>query len=282
VSQARGRPAGLAARPPGNNYLVTAPSEHASLVGVTYIGHATVLIELDGLRLLTDPWLRPRLGPLVRFASLAPPTRQTHDALDAVLISHTHVDHLDPPSLRRIARDTRVIVSPGCGPALLRLKFSCIEELLPGETTTVGTLRVTATPARHASARTPLHSIVPSLGFICSGSASVYFAGDTALFEGMRDLASDLDVALIPVTGIGPRLPEGEHLGPLTAARALTLLRPKVAIPIHWGTMGVPGNRRLQALSENAGRLFAAHAAELAPDVRVIVLAPGEGTVVRV
>lgn len=258
---------------------MTRSPQHPS-IGLTYVGHATVLIEMDGVRLLTDPWLRPRLGPLVRFAPVSLPSPEIHRDLDAVLLSHTHVDHLDPSSLRRIDRGTRAIVAPGCGPALVRLGWGRIEELLPGEATTVGTVRVVATHARHVSARTPLHSIVPSLGFVCSGSSSVYFAGDTALFEGMRDLWDDLDVALIPVAGIGPRLPEGEHLGPLTAARALALLRPKVAIPIHWGTMGVPGNRRLQGLSEHAGELFAEHAAELAPGVRVIILSPGESAVV--
>jgi L-ascorbate metabolism protein UlaG (beta-lactamase superfamily) len=255
---------------------VTRFPEQRSRIGLTYVGHGTVLVELDGLRILTDPWLRARLGPLVRFPSLRLPAPEVHAHLDAVLLSHSHVDHLDPASLRRIDHDTRTIVAPGCGPALVRLGFSRIEELLPGEATTVGTVRVVATHARHVSARTPLHSIVPSLGFICAGSASVYFAGDTALFGGMRSLWDDLDVALIPVTGIGPRAPEGEHLGPLTAARALTLLRPKVAVPIHWGTMGVPRNRRLQALSERAATLFAQHAAELAPEVKVVVLPPGE------
>jgi L-ascorbate metabolism protein UlaG (beta-lactamase superfamily) len=247
-------------------------------VRITYVGHSTVLIEMDGVRVLTDPWLRLRLGPLVRFAPLPKPSPETYANLDAVLLSHSHVDHLDPASLRRIDRGTRVLAAPGCSSALTRLRFASIEEMLPGQATTVGTVRVVATGARHQSARTPLHSIVPSLGFVCAGSASVYFAGDTALFAGMRDLWPGLDVALIPVAGIGPRLPEREHLGPLTAARALTLLRPKVAIPIHWGTMGVPGNKRLQAHSEHASRLFAEHAAELAPDVKVIVLAPGTAT----
>lgn len=249
-------------------------------VRLTYVGHATVLLELDGVRLLTDPWLRARLGPLRRVMPL--PAPESYAALDAVLISHAHVDHLDAASLRLLAGTPRVIAAPGCRAVLARAGFTDIEELVPGEATTVGTVRVVATPAQHVNSRSATRAAGPSLGFVCVGRTSVYFAGDTALFAGMRTLWPGMDVALIPVAGIGPRQPEHKHLGPLTAARALTLLRPKVAIPIHWGTMVVPGNRRLQAHSRLAGVHFARHAAELAPDVHTIVLAPGDTTTVRI
>jgi L-ascorbate metabolism protein UlaG (beta-lactamase superfamily) len=100
----------------------------------------------------------------------------------------------------------------------------------------------------------------------------VYFAGDTDVHESMKDLGP-LDVALLPVWGWGPKLGEG-HLNPRTAAEALVLLRPRIAVPIHWGTffpVGLRGTRLADPPHE-----FARHAAEVAPDVDVRILAPGE------
>ena len=75
----------------------------------------------------------------------------------------------------------------------------------------------------------------PALGYLLQGSQSVYFAGDTDLFPEMAALGG-VDVALLPVAGWGPRLPEGDHMNPRRAAEALKILKPRLAIPIHWGT----------------------------------------------
>jgi L-ascorbate metabolism protein UlaG (beta-lactamase superfamily) len=101
----------------------------------------------------------------------------------------------------------------------------------------------------------------------------VYFAGDTDLFDGMADLGP-LDVALLPVWGWGPSLGPG-HMDPETAARAAALLRPRVAVPIHWGTYLQVGLRRRESLLTEPPELFAAHCADLAPGVTVRVLQPG-------
>src|SRR5262249_27768632 len=109
------------------------------------------------------------------------------------------------------------------------------------------------------------------------GSARVYFAGDTDLFDGMRDLAP-LDLALLPVSGWGPRLPPG-HLDPRGAAEALRLLRPRVAIPIHWGTYSAMSWKQPRPrLDASPASEFERHAGELAPDVDVRALAPGQST----
>jgi L-ascorbate metabolism protein UlaG (beta-lactamase superfamily) len=108
------------------------------------------------------------------------------------------------------------------------------------------------------------------------GTQRVYFAGDTELFDGMRDMAGRFDVALLPVWGWGPSLGPG-HMDPLSAARAVAILRPAVTVPIHWGTFFPVG---LEALRGSAlvepPRVFARHVAELAPEVEVRVLAIGE------
>jgi L-ascorbate metabolism protein UlaG (beta-lactamase superfamily) len=115
---------------------------------------------------------------------------------------------------------------------------------------------------------------VPAVGYLVTGSVRAWFAGDTDLFGGMREIAPDLDLALLPVAGWGPRLPAG-HLDPRRAAQALTLLRPRVAVPIHWGTyrrFGLPtGDELLREPAES----FARFAAELAPEVEVRILPVG-------
>jgi L-ascorbate metabolism protein UlaG (beta-lactamase superfamily) len=133
-------------------------------------------------------------------------------------------------------------------------------------------LRVTATAAHHPARRWFRAPWVPSLGFVVEAAGTrVYFPGDTDIYPEMEALAP-LDVALMPVWGWGPTLGEG-HLNPRSAAEALRLLQPRVAVPIHGGTffpIGWGGGRLLDPPHE-----FAAHAAQLAPEVDVRVLPPG-------
>lgn len=238
---------------------------------ITWIGHGTVLVEIDGVRLVTDPLLRPRMAHLRRVA--APPT-EIEGEVDAVLVSHVHFDHLDVPSLRRVTSGRRV-VPRGAGRLLRRRGLDAVSEIGEGEEISIGPVSVLATHAEHSARRSPFAARVPALGFLISGSARVYFAGDTDLFSAMRDLRPELDVALLPIWGWGPRLPAG-HLDPRRAAEALVLLQPRFAVPIHWGTyirLGLDTNpAKLREPAERFERL----AAELAPDVAVRILSPGE------
>jgi L-ascorbate metabolism protein UlaG (beta-lactamase superfamily) len=227
------------------------------LARITWIGHSTVLIELDGARLLTDPVLRRRVLHLRRVG--AAPAAIDH--VDAVLISHAHYDHLDAGSLRRL--DVDRVIAPGGVAQRVRGWVEDIVEVAAGDDVQVGAVCVTATTAEHTGR---------SLGYLIAGSARVYFAGDTDLFDGMRDLAEPpLDVALLPIGGWGPRLPPG-HLDPRRAAQALELLRPRIAIPIHWGTYTRIGLSRDEAAP---ARQFAEFATRSAPDVDVQVLPVG-------
>ena len=239
---------------------------------LTYLGHATVLIEMDGVRVLTDPLLRHRTGHLRRHAPPIDPLR--HRRVDAVLISHLHWDHLDLPSLRMVGRQARLIVPRGAGRALRRWGFQRVEEIDAGEATHVGPLRVEATKARHAGFRPPFGPHTACLGYVARGSRGVYFAGDTDLFPEMASLGG-LDAALLPVWGWGPTLGAG-HLDPRRAAEALTLLRPRLAVPIHWGTfcpIGM-GWARPRFLT-HPPHAFKRHAAHLAPEVEVRIVRPG-------
>jgi len=227
-----------------------------ALARITWIGHSTVLLELDGVRLLTDPVLRRRIMHLRRVGP-APPSV---GPVDAVLISHGHYDHLDAASLERLDV-ARVIAAPGIAKRV-RGWVDTVGEVAPGEEVRVGAVTVAATPAEHSRG---------SVGYLVTGSARIYFAGDTDLFDGMSELAGELDVALLPIAGWGPRLPPG-HLDAPRAVQALGLLRPRMAIPIHWGTYTRIGLKRDE---EAPARRFAVLAAELAPDVEVRVLPVG-------
>lgn len=241
---------------------------------ITFVGHATTLIELAGTRLLTDPVLGSRLLHIRRWA--APPGPGLRDRVDAVLISHLHHDHLDFSSLRRIGTDVPVIVPAGGARLLRRRGFTRVSEIAPGGRTRIGAVDVVATEAAHDGRRYPFGPRVDAVGFDLRAGRRVYFAGDTDLFEGMGALAGGIDVALLPIWGWGPRLGSG-HLDPRAAAEAAALLKPAVAIPIHWGTLLRIGlGRRSEQLLRSPPRSFVAALAELAPAVEARVLEPGE------
>jgi L-ascorbate metabolism protein UlaG (beta-lactamase superfamily) len=239
---------------------------------LTWLGHSTMLIELDGVRLLTDPLLRNRIIVLQR---VAPPASSNVPDVDAILVSHVHYDHLDLPSLRRFSRTTPLVVPVGAGRHLTRLHFADVREVAPGDEVRFGAVTVQSTFAEHEARRHPLGRAIPSLGFLVSGSASVYFAGDTDVFEEMNRIAADLDVALLPVAGWGPRVPAG-HLDPMRAAQAVKRLRPRIVIPIHWGTYRRFDLRVDTATLREPADAFAREVAELAPEVTVTILTPGE------
>ncbi len=240
---------------------------------VTWLGHASVLLELGGTRLLTDPVLSARVGPLVR---IAPPIRPgLADGVDALLLSHLHADHADLRSLRRVGARSPVFAPRGAGRWLTARGLRTVHEMSPGEATGVGGVRVTATPARHDGRRRPLGGPEAApIGFLVQAECSIYFAGDTDLYPGMSELASSLDVALLPVSGWGPTLGPG-HLDPERAAKAAAILAPRVAVPIHWGTFALSRPLRRSDDPERPAREFAALAARRAPDVEVRILPPG-------
>jgi L-ascorbate metabolism protein UlaG (beta-lactamase superfamily) len=235
---------------------------------VEYVGHGTVHVELDGVRLLTDPLLRRRVAHLRRAAPL-PAVPQP----DAVLISHGHYDHLDVPSLRKLGASPRVIVPRGLGASL---KDFDVVEVSEGDEVEVGTVTVRATHAEHEGGRPLRGGEATALGYVLVGSRRIFFAGDTDLFEGMDGLVAELDVALIPIWGWGADLGRGKHLDPKGAAEAVRRLRPKLAVPIHWGTYR-PLHRTVQAsFLHEPPKAFARIAAEVAPEVDVRILLPGE------
>ena len=224
------------------------------------------------MRILTDPVLGTRLGPLRRHGPT--PLLGSLGALDAVLISHAHPDHFDAGSIRRLGGSAPLVVPVGLGAAAERLGRP-IEELPVGHSVQVGSVKVTAVPALHV--RWPLRPRALTIGFLIEGSSGIYFAGDTRFFSSMANLAGRVDVALLPVGRWGPH-PGPDRLGPASAARAAVAVGARVAIPIHWGTFYPAGFWRIwpRPLREPAAR-FAAELADT-DEVEVRVLEPGEAT----
>ena len=239
-----------------------------------FLGHSTVLLDIDGVLILTDPLLVDRLGPLHRHAGAG---RQIVPAVRVVLISHGHHDHLHLPSLRRLPGRSLIIAPAGLGP-LLRQTGHEVVEVTVDDSVQVGPLRVVATRANHHGGRRPLGASSAALGFRIVGSVRVYFAGDTDLFPEMSELAGTVDVALLPVWGWGPRLGVG-HLDPLRAAEAVVRIRPRLAVPIHWGTFYPFALARIwpRALSDPP-KDFAREVARLAPETEVRIVSPGDVT----
>jgi L-ascorbate metabolism protein UlaG (beta-lactamase superfamily) len=252
-------------------------ASHASTTAdrIVFLGHATVLIEFDGVRLLTDPLLRGGVAHLRRQAPLV--DEEVFTGPDAVLISHLHHDHLDLASLRLLGLDTPLIVPAGAGSWLRRQGFAKVTELSVGDATRVDALAVTAVEARHDGRRLG-GPRAETLGYLVGGRHNIYFAGDTELFAEMSNLSASLDVALVPVAGWGPTLGPG-HMDPLDAARAVSLMQPRLAIPVHWGTLlPIAPLRRQRVRLGDPPRLFAEHVARLAPSVEVRILNPGGET----
>jgi L-ascorbate metabolism protein UlaG (beta-lactamase superfamily) len=248
------------------------PTRKADGLAVSWLGHATVLLESNGTRIVTDPLLRSRVGHLRRAAPPAWP-----GPVDAVLISHVHLDHLDMPTLLTFGPRTRFYVPRGAGALLRRRGLARVEELIPDERFSLPGFEVEVTCARHTARRTPLHPLVPALGFVFSGTARAYFAGDTDVFPAMASIGP-LDLALLPIAGWTNRVPPG-HLDATRAVEALRLLRARVVVPIHWGTYHprpplTPREDELEAPLERFERELAA---ENGAKPELKVLRPGEG-----
>jgi L-ascorbate metabolism protein UlaG (beta-lactamase superfamily) len=246
---------------------------------VTFIGHATVLIEMDGVRVLTDPILRTRLGPLTRITK--PPDPEMWSDPDVVLISHSHWDHLDYGSLKMLGLDTAIVVPRGQGAELHKRGFRNVVEVVAGDEHGVGGIRIETVPADHKGFGPPVGGTELSLGYIVRGSQRHYFAGDTAFFAGMAEFDIGLDLALLPVWGWGPTAKPSEHLDPLGAARAAAVIKPRFAIPIHWGTLHPVGLRWMRPSTRiDPPHQFAQLMRRLAPATSVRVLRNGSSLVI--
>ena len=207
---------------------------------ITWFGHSSVLLDMDGVRLLADPLLRDRVGFLRRTVPASESAAVDSAGVAAALLSHLHDDHCDLRSLRRLDAPV-VVVPPGAGRWLTAQGVRGVTELRPGRSMAIGPVVVHAVPAEHDGSRRPWGPRASAVGHVVTGSASAYLAGDTALHEGMASVSEIAglpgpDLAVLPVWGWGPRLGPG-HMTPAQAAEAALLVRARYAVPVHWGTL---------------------------------------------
>jgi L-ascorbate metabolism protein UlaG (beta-lactamase superfamily) len=252
---------------------------------IRFLGHATVLIEVGAKRVLTDPFLGRRLGPLERHGPIPDPGELE---VDLVLISHGHPDHFDRPSLAALPGRPRIVVPRGLGGLLARDASVAgdVVEIAAGESIDLGGVAIGAVAARHwispgSPRAAPVGYLIGEHGRQAGGGPTVYFAGDTGRHAGMRSLAGRVDVALLPIWTWGPHLGPG-HLGPRSAAEVLGEIGATTAIPIHWGTLYPRHLHRLwrRPLHQPAER-FASYARRFAPAAEIRILKPSESVAIR-
>jgi L-ascorbate metabolism protein UlaG (beta-lactamase superfamily) len=257
----------------------TDPGQAGTAVAVQYLGHSTVLLELPGLRILTDPFLRDRLGPLRRHGPVPQPGAIGPIAI--VAISHAHPDHFDRASLKALTGDPLVIVPRGIGGAVRRSGLRAREVVVGEQVTIAPRWTITALPARHW--RWPAAPTTATIGYLIEGPGrlGIYFAGDTSRFDGLRNLAGRVDLALLPIGTWGPHMTPG-HLSPRSAAQVARDIGARVAVPIHWGTLYPAGAHRILGdRLTGPGIRFEAWSRLLAPKLDVKPLQPGEATTIR-
>jgi L-ascorbate metabolism protein UlaG (beta-lactamase superfamily) len=214
---------------------------------VTWLGHSTVLLEIDGHRFLTDPVWSERVGPIRSIGPRRwyPPLLALQDIppLDAVVLSHDHYDHLDYATIVALKDRNLLFVAPlGVGAHLKRwgVPEAQIVELDWWQSRAFGDLVLWATPARHASGRTLLFDDGATLwaGYAFLGARHrVYYSGDTGLFPALKRVGERLgpfDLTMIEVGQYDQAWPDW-HLGPEQAVEAHRRLRGAVMLPVHWG-----------------------------------------------
>lgn len=247
---------------------------------ITWLGHSTVLIELDGKRLLTDPVWGERTSPF-SFAGpkrwYAPPIALSDlPPIDVVLISHDHYDHLDAPTIEQMRDwETRFVVPLGVGAHLeyWGLPAARITEVDWGDRVTIDALTIHCTEARHASGRHLFdQNATLWAGYALVGPRHrVFFSGDTGMFPELSDIGRELgpfDVTMVEVGAYHRAWPDW-HMGPEQAVTAHRMLRGRVFLPIHWGLFDLA----LHGWTEPIERTMAAAAAQ---GVEVMSPRPGE------
>lgn len=243
----------------------------------TWLGHSTVVLDLDGVRVLTDPLLRPHVGLLRRAAPRPDPTSWRRP--DVVLLSHLHHDHAELRSLRML-RGVPLMSAPANVAWLRRRSLTPAVPLGDAWTPVSRAVEVRQVPAEHGHRPMP-HRPNAANGHLVRGPAGVvWIAGDTGLYPEMVDLeemaGGPIHLALVPVWGWGPRLSPG-HMTPEDAAQAVAMSGARFAVPVHWGTLHPPLFTRFgRNWLDLPGERFADAVAEHGPGATAVVLEPGD------
>lgn len=242
---------------------------------MAWLGHSTVVIDVDGRRLITDPLLR-RHGGALRRRSHPPASHQWQD-VDAVLLSHLHHDHAELRSLRMLG-DAPVLTGPDSATWLRRRGLPGVAP--EGWHHLGGGVRVRLVRAVHHARPMPHRPNEVQGHLLRTGEATVWVAGDTELYDEMADLPryagrDRIDLAVVPVGGWGPRLSPG-HMGPEEAAVACAMTRSRWALPVHYGTLHAPLMDRLGDWMDRPLAHFEEALARTSPGTRIVRAGLGE------
>jgi L-ascorbate metabolism protein UlaG (beta-lactamase superfamily) len=240
---------------------------------ITFLGHSSALISMNGANILTDPHLGRHILFFLWRRGRVPLRVKNLPRVDLLLISHGHYDHLDLATLRKLPREIPAVAPPGLETILRLARRKRVITLREWESHATATIKITAVPAEHFMGRPPFFLTSKYLGYIIEGDATVYFAGDSAIFDGMSEIGWkwDIDAALLPIGAYSPPSFRRHHMSPEDAIEAGRMLRAKTIVPIHWGTFKLS----LEPMSEPVPRLRrAAMRAGCSAGVRI--LSPGE------
>jgi L-ascorbate metabolism protein UlaG (beta-lactamase superfamily) len=247
-------------------------------VDVRWLGHSTVVVDVGGVRLLTDPLLRRHNRPLRRRGPV--PSPAAWERPDAVLLSHLHHDHAELASLRLLP-GVPVLTAPANAAWLRRRGVGAAVGIGDAWQPVAGSeVAVRLVRAVHGHRPMPLRPNAANGHLVRAPGATLWFAGDTDLHDELADLprlaGGAVDVALVPVGGWGPRL-SGGHLDPERAARACAVTGARWAVPVHWGTLHAPLAGRLpRGWMDAPGERFARAVRREAAGCTPVVLRPGE------
>jgi L-ascorbate metabolism protein UlaG (beta-lactamase superfamily) len=233
------------------------PNVQPGQISITWIGHASFLIQTHEVNVLIDPIWSMWLSVIKR---LKEPGFNIHHlpSIDFVLVTHAHFDHLDRRTLHAIAADQPIVVPVGVGRLVHRLGFNIVHELDEWQTIELGPLRVSLTPAHHWGARFLADTHRGFGGFVLGlDGRSVFHCGDTAYFEGFKEIGErhNIEIALLPIGAYDPPLAREVHMNPEEAVQAFTELRAKTLVPMHYGTFRLgyePLEEPLERLRESA------------------------------
>ena len=256
----------------GKGGLPLFPKVQAGEICITWVGHASFLIQTKEVNVLIDPNWSMWLKVIKRLKK--PGFDLFHlPEIDLVLVTHAHFDHLDRRTLRKVAADQPIVVPIGVGNLVHDLGFNIVHELDHWQRIELGPLCVSMTPCHHWGARMLHDSHRGFGGFLIEAEGrSIFHCGDSAYFEGFKEIGKrfDIEIALLPIGAYDPPSGREVHMNPEQAVQAFRELQAKTLVPMHYGTFRLG----YEPLDEPPARLLAC-AREAGLEKKVLVMTEG-------